>query len=428
MKKFSRRSFIRDSFGGLSLGHAFLSSGVSSLLFQAATALEVEEEPTNFVLLRVLGAMDNTLGLHPWMQKNTLESRDLFLTDSNTPYAPMAIKDTDITLGPSAFAIAPFAKEMAIVRGIMMGPTDLGHPFAIQYMNSGRTQESAPYWTAYIAAQRNAQRKFVVTNSVIPYGSLQNPSLLLVPVLRQLAKSSWLDGSAALGLIQDKSDFIKNFESLAGNRNRIEKFRKIITDFGGKNDEDYVLASIYSGLSSVAQIDIDCGNLDTHAAHAEEHGPHQKLCWERIGNFLQGLKKLDLFKNTMVAVITEFNRTPGLNESGGKDHNYSDNAIALFGKGIRGGRVVGDRRLYTRADGFSEAYFSGKFIDFGSLDHPGSGNIIEVEKSKISAIPNGAALIRPGDVWATIIHGLDPSLKDRLPKDAKVIPRITDAV
>jgi hypothetical protein len=177
------------------------------------------------------------------------------------------------------------------------------------------------------------------------------------------------------------------------------------------------MASLYSGLSRVAQIDFDRDSgesLDTHTNHERQHAPAQKRRWERIAKFLTQLVKYDLFKDTLVVVITEFNRTPGLNDNGGKDHNYSDNAVAVFGRGVQGGNVVGDRQLFRRADGFPYAYWAGSFLDFGS------GQSVKLRKGQ--TIPQGLDLIRPGDLWKSVAASLDEKLVSLNSEESKILP------
>jgi hypothetical protein len=142
-------------------------------------------------------------------------------------------------------------------------------------------------------------------------------------------------------------------------------------------DEDLAFASLYSGIARVVQIDLRTEGeqtLDTHIRHADTHLAAQGTRWERIAKFLSNLRQHDLLKQTLVMVVSEFNRTPGLNANGGKDHNYSDNAVALFGRGVNGGTVIGGRNLFKRSDGFPYAFWAGSFIDFDS------GEVVPISK------------------------------------------------
>jgi hypothetical protein len=61
---------------------------------------------------------------------------------------------------------------------------------------------------------------------------------------------------------------------------------------------------------------------------------------------LEDLQQIGLFDETLVAVLTEFGRTPQRNAFGGRDHWPGAWSVVLAGGGVRGGQVIGstDRR------------------------------------------------------------------------------------
>ncbi|MGE0528677.1 MAG: DUF1501 domain-containing protein, partial [Bdellovibrionales bacterium] len=361
----NRREFLKGLSGltGLSVLEHVAPSALSSLVFGAQRALaSPEADPSaRFVLFRVHGAMDSTLGLHPHLSSiQGIDPLDLFLGYEGENQPLMNIDGTEISLGPSARVIAPFAKEMAIVRGLYVGPNDLGHPFAIQHMSSGRTQESAPHYSAYIGSHFSQSGAYVVTNAPIQRGQLSSFPTLLTSVLReQLINMAHGKKSSTLSVYANSKHGVTRFLDLQGQRQKLAKFVEIL---GGQSneidqqeydqqisrgasqemararaqakvlkDEDLAFASLYSGISRVAQIDLrteEGQTLDTHVQHAQNHLNAQLARWERIAKFLWNLRQHDLLKDTLVVVVSEFNRTPGLNANGGKDHNYSDNAVA----------------------------------------------------------------------------------------------------
>lgn len=456
-----RREFLKN-IGGLTCLSAFehlVPPSLSSLVLGAQRALASgQTDPSaRFVLFRVHGAMDSTLGLHPHLGSTQgIDPQDLFLgyEGENQPLEKM--DGTQISLGPSARVIAPFAKEMAILRGIYVGPNDLGHPFAIQHMSSGRTQESAPHFSAYIGNQFAHTGAYVVTNSPLQTGHITSFPTLLTSVLReQLINMTYGKKSSTLSVYANSKENVTRFLDLQGQTEKLARFVEILGHQDGEfdqqeydqqmsrgvpsdmartraktkslKDEDLAFASLYSGIARVVQIDLrteEGQTLDTHVQHAETHLAAQCKRWERIAKFLGNLRQHDLLKQTLVVVVSEFNRTPGLNANGGKDHNYSDNAVALFGRGVNGGTVIGGRNLFKRSDGFPYAFWAGSFIDFDS------GEVVPISKElwqsngRVAAIPQNVNLIRPGDLWASVIQSLDPKMMRLAPDSSLGIPRI----
>ncbi len=61
-----------------------------------------------------------------------------------------------------------------------------------------------------------------------------------------------------------------------------------------------------------------------------------------VGSLVEDLKASGDFDSTLIVLMGEFGRTPGvLNSRGGRDHYRSVMSVALLGGGVRGGRVIG---------------------------------------------------------------------------------------
>jgi uncharacterized protein (DUF1501 family) len=448
-----RRDFLKSM--GAMAGYTAIPGFLGRIDEASASNLSLDHQ-SRFVLFRIDGAMDSTLGLDPYLAPTqAIDEQDLYLGYDAEKSPMVNIRGTQISLGPSARSMAPFAEKMAIVRGIYVGPNDLGHPFAFQHMSSGRTQEAAPHGVAYLGSRYAPSR--VATNSPIMRGQLKPFGILLTSVLKtQMVNLAASPSNSILSLYSEKRLGVNQYLDLLKERGNLSKFievmshRRIEMDqqeydnsiasgkstaeaeasarLKGVKDEHVALAALYAGIARVVQIDIsrdEGGNtLDTHANHARTHHSVQKARWDRIATFLELLQELGLSEHTLVMVITEFNRTPGLNANGGKDHNYTDNAIALIGRGVQGGSVVGGHTLYKRADGFPYAFWAGRFLDFES------GELVPVDKEKWKREGHDAAmalnvdLIRPADVWISVLNSLDPSFVRDLPKDARLLPGI----
>jgi len=414
----SRRDFLK-----------YLGYSAAALSSIEAIAQALQSDDLNFVMIRVPGAMDSTLGLHPWIQADLkLDKKDLFLG-----YDPakdvVHVPDTAITLGPSAHAMAPFAKRMAIVRGIYMGSNDLGHPFAIQHISSGRTQESAPHWPAYIGSLYSGNGKFVVTNSSIQRGVLNAFPIIPTKVLMQLGSNFEDSSLATTASLYKKSNLgIHRYTDLLKQKTKVAKFKEVFAKFTKKTndldtDQAVAVAALVSGLTQVVQLDLnfDGATLDTHGAHEQQHKPNQKLRWDLIAKFLKEIESNGMLDKTLVAVVTEFNRSPGFNDNDGKDHNYSDNAMTLIGRGVNGGRVFGDRVLYPRSEHNPYALWAGSFMDFNTGEIQNLDSVKAQFKDNIANLPSHIDLVRPADVWTSVAASLGKEVSKFAPQDGKII-------
>lgn len=124
--------------------------------------------------------------------------------------------------------------------------------------------------------------------------------------------------------------------------------------------------------------------LDTHFDGWKDLQPTlQASCWDAVAKFITYAKsKKDskgkpYWDRMTVVCVSEFSRTPRLNTRGGRDHWLYSSAL-VAGNGIRGNQVIGQS---------SDEDYSGLPIDM-----------------KTGAIIDQGPLIRPPDVWATVLH------------------------
>lgn len=407
----------------------YLGYTAATLSSLEAMAQALMTNDMNFVLIRVPGAMDSTLGLHPWIDADPkLDKKDLFL-GYDLVKDVLRVPNTSITLGPSAHAMQPFANRMAIVRGIYMGSNDLGHPFAIQHISSGRTQESAPHWSAYIGSQYSGNGKFVVTNSSIQRGVLNPFPIIPTQVLKQLGNNFEGGSLASSASIYKNSQLgINRYTELLKQTTKVAKFKETLAKFPNRKneldtDQAVAVAALVSGLTQVVQLDLNFQNasLDTHGGHEQAHKTNQKLRWDLIAKFLKEIESNGLMDKTLVAVVTEFNRSPGFNDNDGKDHNYSDNAMALIGRNVNGGRVFGDRKLYVRSQNNPYALWAGSFIDFNTGATQELDSVKSQIKENVAHLPSHIDLVRPADVWSSVAASLGKEINKFAPQDGKII-------
>jgi hypothetical protein len=103
--------------------------------------------------------------------------------------------------------------------------------------------------------------------------------------------------------------------------------------------------------SGVRFVEVSAGGWDMHRDCFEampERGPQLD---QALSALLADLEEKGLLGETVVAVATEFGRTPKINENAGRDHHPGSFSCLLAGGGIQGGHVHGS----SDKDGFSAA-------------------------------------------------------------------------
>jgi hypothetical protein len=82
------------------------------------------------------------------------------------------------------------------------------------------------------------------------------------------------------------------------------------------------------------------GGFDTHDDHDNRHRPSVTALYDTLIALWNEAERQELAEDLVVAVISDFGRTPNYNSAMGKDHWPVTSAL-LVGKGVVGNRVVG---------------------------------------------------------------------------------------
>jgi hypothetical protein len=99
--------------------------------------------------------------------------------------------------------------------------------------------------------------------------------------------------------------------------------------------------------AGTAYININHGSWDMHQNMFDRaYRPNMyQMCAELdtgVSNLVSDLKASGALGETLIVMLGEFGRTPGvLNPRGGRDHHKDSMAVAMLGGGVRGGRVIG---------------------------------------------------------------------------------------
>jgi hypothetical protein len=83
-------------------------------------------------------------------------------------------------------------------------------------------------------------------------------------------------------------------------------------------------------------------NWDTHRGHFPKMKNRLLPVFDRaVSALLADLDTRGMLDETLVVLLTDFGRTPKINNNGGRDHHPGVYSLALAGGGIRGGQVYG---------------------------------------------------------------------------------------
>ena len=83
-------------------------------------------------------------------------------------------------------------------------------------------------------------------------------------------------------------------------------------------------------------------NWDTHRGHFPKMKDRLLPVFDRsVSALLTDLEMRGMLEETLVVFLTDFGRTPKINNNGGRDHHPGVYSLALAGGGIRGGQVYG---------------------------------------------------------------------------------------
>jgi uncharacterized protein (DUF1501 family) len=106
------------------------------------------------------------------------------------------------------------------------------------------------------------------------------------------------------------------------------------------------LAAYKAGLS--VSVNLSTGGFDTHGNHDANHIPRLQALLEGVDFVMEEAQRLDIADKVVVAVGSDFGRTPRYNDGNGKDH-WSITSMMMMGAGVPGNRVVGSTTDEHRA-------------------------------------------------------------------------------
>lgn len=262
-------------------------------------------------------------------------------------------------------------KRLRVINGLDMQSN--GHDSGSRHCWSGRLAEGYPSLAALIAAVHghalpmsylsfggydDTQGQVARTRSGntqalarIAYPDRANPedenSLFHSPVANDLIKKAQearkerLLATEQLPRVQNA---IGNLYASRTGSNELKRLQQYLPDMldNGPNplrrQIQVALAAFRAGIT--ISINLDIGGFDTHGDHDNNHIP-------RLVQILDGLDFLwseseaqGIGDNFVVLCGSDFGRTPGYNDTNGKDH-WAITSLMMMGKGIGGDKVIG---------------------------------------------------------------------------------------
>ncbi|MCX6129812.1 MAG: DUF1501 domain-containing protein [Proteobacteria bacterium] len=354
----SRRKLIKQSL------LSALAPGVVSMPTLLASTRETEvKDPHFIVFVQIYGAWDVCLAFDP-------KDRDLLLSDArqafDQPYSMQQVKQFGPhLLAPDGFALGGFADRLTVINGIDM-ELDGGH--TPQIVMSGDLQalsQAKPSIQAILSERHPYARARLIPHLYGSYDGFFLPGPFGSKTIVISADDAFrvLSGSRKFDTLSDISASTRSMAALYSglDRQRLGQYVKAVDqalELRLRLNQGNVPLEIPSNGQSLGSF---IGTLfkrevlgaftwslgetfgfDTHSDHYAQHplkaalGEIAALCTQ-----LQTIpwnENSSIFDHTTVVVAAEFSRSPRLNSSAGKDHNFRSNSLLLIGKNVQGAR------------------------------------------------------------------------------------------
>ena len=88
-------------------------------------------------------------------------------------------------------------------------------------------------------------------------------------------------------------------------------------------------------------VQVNRGGFDTHGNNFPAMANHGEVMDPALASLIEDLSETGMLEKTMVIMLSEFGRTPRINDNAGRDHWASVFSCFMAGGGIQGGQVIG---------------------------------------------------------------------------------------
>ena len=93
--------------------------------------------------------------------------------------------------------------------------------------------------------------------------------------------------------------------------------------------------------NGVRFVQVNRGGFDNHSNIFQAMQTHGEVMDPALASLIEDLAESGRLEKTMVVVLSEFGRTPRINDNGGRDHHARCFSALLAGGGVKGGQVIG---------------------------------------------------------------------------------------
>jgi hypothetical protein len=384
-------------------------------------------QPHFLVFIQVYGAWDVCLAFDPKDRESRLSNGDIAF---DQPYGIDEVRSFgNIQLAPHGVALGPYADRLAIINGVDM-ELDNGHtPIIVMTGDPQGISGQKPSIQALISDRHPYVRRCIIPHMYASYDGFFSGGALAgktVTISRMDAHRVIFSAGGSDALKRaDRSTRAAAAAFDAGSRQSISQYARALSQavsLRGHIDQDSRLvappvsveefgdfAATLFKMGVLGSLTWSLGeayNFDTHSNHYNNHP--LKSAVEDIATFAArlGATPLDdhtsVLERTTIIVTGEFARTPRLNSSQGKDHNFRTNSIILLGANVNPGVYgkSGERRALS-----------------GSLDAH-AGIPVSLETGRPDS--NGSILMTR-NVWAGAHHVLGVDLSRDFGADTNAV-------
>ncbi|MBP87769.1 MAG: hypothetical protein CMJ64_13775 [Planctomycetaceae bacterium] len=93
--------------------------------------------------------------------------------------------------------------------------------------------------------------------------------------------------------------------------------------------------------TGVRFVQVNRGGFDTHSENFPAMRNHGEVMDPALASLVEDLAESGMLEKTLIVMLSEFGRTPRINDNAGRDHYPTVFSCFLAGGGIRGGTVIG---------------------------------------------------------------------------------------
>ena len=116
------------------------------------------------------------------------------------------------------------------------------------------------------------------------------------------------------------------------------------TELGRYGDTDFGRGALLAKRlvkTGVRFVQVNRGGFDNHSNIFDTMRTHGEVMDPALAALIEDLASDGLLEKTMVVVLSEFGRTPRVNQNGGRDHHAKCFSSLIAGGGVKGGQVIG---------------------------------------------------------------------------------------